>query len=252
MSFHYTKIFTFINFANIIPPYINLCIKTWKQHLPKNCQIIILTPDNIADYIDKQLLTESVLNPHNSHAPVFSDYIGCLVLYCNGGIFLDADTIITDSFKHNFNALKHYDTVFFRQHNKIIQGFIMSKRHSCLLEELILHYRFEYYLPEIRKNRNIPLNSIVKNSLLKNFLLIDNMFWSYKLEYMFSDDLSNTAKRYRDYYFGTKYSVESFLKNNNGIAALNNSVTPARYKKMSESEFLRQDILLSKIFRVLL
>ena len=250
MDFQYNKIFTFINFENIIPPYINLCIKTWELNLQKDYQIIVLTPENINRYIDKNFLTESVVNPINPYSSAYCDYISFLAIYCNGGIFLDADTIITDGFNPDFDMLNDYETVFFGRNNKIIPGFIMSKKNSKILEELILRYRIAHHLPFIKRKRDILINNSIKNSLLKDFLTIDNSHSAYKLELLLEDN--NKNNKYKDYYFTSKYSIENFLKNNKGIAALQNSATPAKYKKMSESEFLEQDILLSKIFKVLL
>lgn len=250
MDFQYNKIFTFINFENIIPPYINLCIKTWELNLQKDYQIIVLTPENIDRYIDKKFLTKSVVNPVNPYSPAYCDYISFLAIYCNGGIFLDADTIITDGFNPDFNILNDYETVFFGRNNKIIPGFIMSKKNSKILEEFILRYRIEYHLPSIKRKRNILINNQIKNSVLKNFLIIDNSHSAYKLELLLEDN--NKNNKYKDYYFTSKYSIENFLKNNKGIAALQNSITPKKYKNMSETDFLKQDILLSKIFKVLL
>lgn len=248
MDVHYNKIFTFINFEKCVPPYINLCIKTWKQHLQNDYQIIILTPENLHQYIDNRFLTDFLTNPAPPYSPALYDYISFLVVYCNGGIFLDADTIVTDGFKPDFSLLNNYDTIFFSCNNKIIPGFIMSKKYSKLIEEFILKHGFEHCLRF--KARSANINALIKNSLYKNFLLIDNKLCAYKLESLLCE--SFTGNKYKEYYFSTKYSIENFLKNNKGIVALQNSKTPVKYKKMSEAEFLKQDILLSKIFRVLL
>ena len=91
---------------------------------------------------------------------------------------------------------------------------------------------------------------MIKNIQQEEVLLTDNSICSYKMEAL--SEKITAHKQYLDYYFSPKYSVEHFIKNNKGICALNNSQTPEKYKKMSESEFLKQDILLSKIFKVLI
>ena len=250
MGANYNTIFTFLNFKDFIPPYINLCLKTWKNYLQNKYQIIILTPENINDYIDKNFYNEKILNQFDMHSSIFCDYLSFLVLYSNGGIFMDADTIITDNFNTDLNLLKNYETVFFSQNNKIIPGFVMSRKHSMLFQKIITGYEQIHDL-FLKKNKRITcINSIAKESLFNEVLLIDNMISAYQLETQQSDTASYAG--YKDYYFTSKYSVEDFLKRNKGITALKNSNTPVSYKKMSESEFLKQDILLSKIFKVLL
>lgn len=246
----YNKIFTFINFPNHTPAYINLCIKTWRQHLQNRYQLIILTPENINKYIDKKFLTEQVLNPADPYSAIFCDYISFIVLYCNGGIFLDADTIITDAFKPDFNILKQYETIFFSQNDQIIPGFIMAKKQSALLKQLILKYEDLISLPLKSNKRADIVNSVAKKILSENILLIDNKICAYKLEAFLMENCTNN--NYKKYYFSPEYSIENFLKNNKGIAALKNTITPAKYKKMSEADFLKQNILLSKIFKVLI
>ena len=57
---------------------------------------------------------------------------------------------------------------------------------------------------------------------------------------------------YKKYYFSDICSIEDFIKITKGITFLQTNNTPKIYNKMSEDEFLKQEILLSKIFRVLL
>jgi len=42
---------------------------------------------------------------------------------------------------------------------------------------------------------------------------------------------------------------KKIIDNNHGIILLHNSWTPNKYKKMSEEEFLKQDILLAHLLR---
>lgn len=250
MSTNVKYIFTFLNFKNFIPAYLKLCIETWIRNLDESYQIIILSPNNINQYIDKKLLTESVINPAKPFSPFFNDYISFLVLYCQGGFFLDADTILTDFAIKNFNLFNDYDFVLFTEKENVSPGFIMAQKHTPILEELILRYRIEnYFLPEKRK-RNYILNDVISNYKGNNMLLVDNQKSRYKMENLFFSP--DNILRYKNYYFSKDISIESFIKNRNGIHALHNSITPDVYKKMNQIEFLNQDILLSKIFKVLL
>lgn len=245
------KIFTFIDFEGEIPPYLLLCIETWKKQLQNSFEIIVLNRTNVTKYIESYLLTESVLNPFKTDSLMFYDYMALLVLYCNGGVFIDADTIITDSFEPDFSLLKNYGAVAFSEANTgVCSGFLMSERHSPVLAELIRRYRFENYLPR----RNIARNSIFQDVLYKIYkeqtFFYDAIDCGYLSEVKEFGSFSKSI--YRKYYFSTKIPIEKFLKNTSGITSLRNSLTPVYYQKMSAEKLLRKNILLSKIFRVLL
>lgn len=251
MQSELNKIFTFLDFENGVPPYLNLCIDTWRKNLKDDFEIIILNRENFKNYIDKYLLTESVTNPSKPFTHFFCDYVAALILYSNGGIFIDADTIITDSFDTDFKLCDKYDTAVYKDtKNNMCSGFLMAQKYSKILEELIRRYRFENYLPIRNQRRDFILDDVIKNantekvqfnnSRIKGFLLEEKEYGLFDEDY------------YRYIYFTNSYNIETFLKNTNGITALHNSLTPIKYKYMSEKEFLNQDILLSKIFRVLL
>lgn len=245
------KIFTFVDFKDVVPPYLILCIQTWRRSLCDKAEIIILNRNNVTDYIDCYLLTESVLNPFKPNNPMFYDYMALLVLYCNGGIYIDADTIMTDAFVPDFSLLNDYEAaVYYSPNTGVCCGFLMAERYSPLLEELIRRYRFENYLPY----RNIARNSIFQDVLYK----------SYKEQTFFYDAISSgylsEAKEfggfsenvYKRYYFSKDIPIENFLRNNRGIVSLHNSLTPEKIQTMTIKRLLRQNMLLSKIFRVLL
>ena len=74
-------------------------MKTWKKYLSDEYKIVILNSKNIEKFISKSLLPDISKLKQRYPFPRFCDYIAALVLYENGGIFLDADTIITEKFK---------------------------------------------------------------------------------------------------------------------------------------------------------
>ena len=67
---------------------------------------------------------------------------------------------------------------------------------------------------------------------------------------MKNSSLDNSQK-YVQFYF-SKRETKYVLNSNDGLIFLHNSWTPLKYKKMSENEFLKQDILLSKLLSELL
>ncbi|MDR1477253.1 MAG: capsular polysaccharide synthesis protein [Rickettsiales bacterium] len=85
-------IFTFWEPADAMPAYIRLCIETWRRHLPEY-EIVVLDYSNIYKYIPKDLY-DDVLWTDFSIAKQ-SDALTAALLERHGGIWLDADTVIT-------------------------------------------------------------------------------------------------------------------------------------------------------------
>lgn len=245
------KIFTFFDFLNGIPPYLNLCINTWKKYFGIDVEIVLLDRNNVKNYIDSYLLTESVTCPFKPENQMYYDYMALLVLYCNGGLFLDADTIITDNFELDFSLLNNHEAVAFSDINTgVCCGFLMAQKYSTLLGEMIRRYRFENYLPQRKIARNSIIQDVFNNCNNNKIFLYDAISSGYLTEAKCCGAFSKTI--YRDFYFSNKISVEKFLKHAGGIVALHHSLTPKKFQKMSEGIFLKQDIMLSKIFKILL
>ena len=67
-------------------------------------------------------------------------------------------------------------------------------------------------------------------------------------------DNVDKAKLYQDFYFTEKsdFDVNKILKNNKGLILLHNSWTPAEFKNLSETDFLKTNIPLAQLLRKLL
>lgn len=100
------RIFTFWEPQTFIPPYLQLCMETWKKFLP-DYEIIVLDYSNLDAWLDKDFYPE-VLYKHFS-LPIQADAIRCAILKKYGGIWMDVDTIITSS---DFNKLFKPQTEF--------------------------------------------------------------------------------------------------------------------------------------------
>ena len=61
----------------------------------------------------------------------------------------------------------------------------------------------------------------------------------------------NVSQKYQLFYFSKKKPLK-IINSVKGIILLHNSWTPLKYKTMTEQEFLREDILLSKLLKKLL
>ncbi len=249
------KIFTLLKYP--LTGYLDLCLQTWKKYTPDSYEIIFLTLENFYEYIDSSLL--NLLNLKNLRKPEFNNFsnlvcdcISTAVLYCNGGIFLDTDTIMTNKFRTSDILLKKYELIVYGNCAKrICPGFIMAQKNSGILEELLRQLSFYMYLPENDNyKRTDALTALIKESPNEKIIILDCENQGYYAEKAMYGIFNSYL--YKKYYFSDIGTVQDFLSVTKGISALHNSMTPDEYKKMTKEEFLNQNILLSKIFKTLL
>lgn len=180
------------------------------------------------------------------------EYIAAAVLYYNGGIFLDADIIMTDKYTPAEILLSSYNAVLYGySRNDICAGFLMSKKESFFLEELMRRLLFFMHLPEPGTyKRNFVLNNVLKDTVCDEVVVLDCEETGFRMEKAMYGVYDSYL--YNKYYFSNISSIEDFIKITKGITALSNSMTPKEYKDINEEEFLNKDIFLAKIFKVLL
>ena len=256
-------IFTFWEPHNNIPGYLQLCIKTWKKSLPEY-EIKILDYKSVKYYLGETLF-DSIICKKMS-LKIQSDAIRVIMLKKYGGIWMDTDTIITNgSF---IEKLKNYELVMIgdeKYKNQHI-GFIFSYANSTILtkwsDKIINNIK---YYNQLKSNSNKSsilnkwnylgngiINPIVRNITGKKFFRLDK----YKMNAFpelnfFLNSSMNVIDKYKLFYFQNG-EPELILKEVKGIIMLHNSWTPLNYKHMSKNEFLKQDILLSKLLRKIL
>ena len=88
----------------IMPPYIKACHYTMRAN--SGCNVIVVTPDNIFNYIED--LPKSffdLIPPHQA------DIFRINILYQYGGMYLDGDTVVMKSLLPLFNLLDKVDLV---------------------------------------------------------------------------------------------------------------------------------------------
>ena len=263
-------IFSFWESRYSLPGYIKLCIKTWKKFLANNYKIIILDYNNLSKYLDKKIINKILLK--HMALSFQADAIRVAILRKFGGIWMDCDTIITNS--ECMNMFNGSDLLMFgiskKKHPHI--GFIYSSNNSTILKywldgifKRIRIYKIKLLLKHIFPIKcfiksfeklltwdylgNGILNEIIKNTSEKDFKMIKR-----EDAYIFPELFffkGTESKSYKDFYF-TSGDPLPVLKKCKGVLILHNSWTPEIYKKMSEEEFLSQDIMLSRLFSILL
>ena len=99
---------------------------------------------------------------------------------------------------------------------------------------------------------NWIVDNILKNVSNKQFLRLNRSKMNALPENKFFEDSKlNSIQKYQKLYF-QKRDPQIILNNSKSIILLHNSWTPVEYKTMSEGDFLRQEILLSKLLAYIL
>lgn len=239
-----------------MPPYVNLCLKTWENNIPKDYKIEKINRKNLFKYIPEKFLPDSLYAKcrveKECSFPYFYDLVAAYVLWLHGGIFLDADTIMTDKFEPQEALLEATDLVVFSDGiNNVCPGFMAANKNSEVLEELIRRYKFAAFLPVNPKTpRNFIFNDTIADFSSNDVILLDCEDYGYLMEKSMYGIFNEYL--YKKYYFTDVCSTADFFENSKGLTALHNSMTPEKFKKTEEKEFLNLNILLSKIFKNIL
>ena len=248
--------------ATPMPGYLSLCLETLVRFNP-DISILLINYDNLPLLVGSEIDLKRFVR---LTLPVQSDILFVYFIYKWGGAFIDVDIIYTNKFDLFSNA--DPETLYMLgQHGHMahLAFFLAHKPKSFLLWHILQMQMFKLSL--IPQDRTVGLpwnfmgNSIVDplvqelaispNALNFSLLPDDTMF----LEERDKFDISKRVSAYRHFYFlqHASQSVEEMLTiPQYGIIYLHNSWTPRHFLQMSASEFIKQDIVLARIFRHLL
>ena len=259
-------IFTFWEPKDQIPGYLKLCMQTWKKFL-LDYQIVLLDYKLVEEMIGEPLFNSIICK--EMPLAVQADAIRVALLYLYGGIWIDTDVIILN--KKLFEKIQNYELVISREektkHNFI--AFIYAKKGSIIMYEWLIKIidNVRIYKNYFINNKYTKLNKKYKKksksiNYLGNYIIdpllrkkTDNKFLFLDIEKINvfperilppNGTLRYFIQSYLDFYFSNG-DIKSIIKNTKGLIFLHNSWTPKKYKNMSEKEFLKQDILLSKL-----
>ena len=270
------RIFTFWEPKEKIPAHISVCMETWKKFLPEY-EIVLRSYDNLGQYLDKETINK-ILTTKIS-LPKQADCIRVAILYQYGGIWLDADTIITG--RDFFDNLRGKDCIMLGTSKGAHVAFI----YAPVANNSFLHAWLEQIIKRVLTYKIFHLCSI-QRKILKNIFksgyrkmedwsyfgndIIDPMVKDYvrdltvvsrdkigafleRLSSENTDDI-NPIELYQNFYFSSKFNkkLEYLLSQNNGIVLLHNSWTPKEYQNSSRQEFLSSSIFLAELLRKIL
>jgi len=241
-----------------VPPYVQLCLQTWFEHIP-DLELVIINHENIrewvGDIIDMRRFRRLTL-------PIQSDVMSFLLLAKHGGIFMDADTIIT---RDIFEVIADFDPEKF-----IVFGYGGTlNTHMAIMMSLKPDNKFMTSAADValKRLRGIPVSDSF------------NLPWSYfgnDIIHLAGEDTANrecvsvidrteSGNILESHYFTDKSTIEQYLtfyfsqhdisleeaikKIKFGAISLHNSWTPDEYKKLSFEEVIDSNCMLSAILR---
>lgn len=260
------KIFTFWEPADKMPDYIKLCIESWKKFLP-DYEIIILNYSNLEQWIGKNFYSP-ILYEKFSIAQQ-TQAIRAAVLEKYGGIWFDADIIVTD--KNALNLLdKNSELVGFesiincfnaKPHSKIMKCWIKKIKLRLLKYKLFFKFLFIYF--PFTANEMLSWNYF--SIILRHYFRTKNrkIYYPIKLNdiqvypEIVWDKKENHSKYkqalpngYNWFYIKNDFT-DYALKHTSGLIILHNSWMPKEYKTLSAEEILKRKNTLAGIFNTI-
>lgn len=213
------------------PAYIELCMATWPF------EFVLLDYDNLYKYTDlpvKQIRQYPLQQ--------VADVVRVHVLRDNGGIWLDADTIVLGDLPKE-TILGYPDT----RHNTI--GFLQTEPGTEMFKE------WAAYQDDVIQRQEVARWSMFGNEFTDSYLVehpeiaIGEIENAWPEVYMI-DELIERMQKYKILYFEESYHLSDFRHTD--LLMLHNSWTPKWYKRLEHREVMQHDCTLSNILREVL
>lgn len=259
------RLFTFWEPKEKMPAYIRLCMQTWKKFLPE-CEVVLLDYSNLEEWLGKDVYDEILFRDFS--LPKQADAIRCALLKKYGGLWLDADTILTSPQVKDYLMIdselvmisKHLAFIKANNNSKIIVDwynqiqynlkFYKDVKYQNNAVQKILHPRRYRRVENWDYLGNYILHKMLKTKNKKKFFSIDRMEIN-ALPELNNKNNDNLVENYQNFYFENDYS-QDVIKNTKGIILLHNSWTPQQFLEMNEEEFLSRNNTLSNVLKTVL
>lgn len=227
----------FVYWEGKMPSYIKYCLSTFSR---SGVKIIFLNPDNVDKYIGDKLCSHwrNIIDIAQK-----TDCIRIPVIYENGGMWVDADTIFIKDCKHLFEFTDEFIGIKWRS-DRVLNGYFMAPVHNDFMYAALK--RINEILKDNPKKRydeggGVYLGEGIFTPLYKkgeNKIRIINRETFIPIEFPF-----NRSVWYED------LLIESFLKPETVCIALNHSQYPLAIVESNIDEFYKRKDLLGSIFR---
>lgn len=266
------KVFTFWEPKESVPGYVRLCMDTWARNLP-GYEVVVLDRESLRDYLTAEELAE-IDCPAESLAKQ-ADCIRCALLNKYGGIWLDADTVLTKPLDARFTSSEVTMVARREASGPVIYGAYI---HAARPGTRLVSEWYRQLLPRISRSRTLRGGwmrrlldrrgwkqvrgwSYFENDILDPLVahvdpadcaLVDkDEVGAFPEESLYGrEDVDGPHSAYVNYWFSPGPADKAFA-DCAGIIMLHNSWTPERFRAMSEQEFLATNTRLADVLRVL-
>ena len=266
-------IFSFWEPKEKMPAYLKLCINTWR-HFLTDYEIVILDYDSISLWLSESDIERFTCK--SVSLPIQADIYRALLLQKYGGIWFDADTIIgSESVRDTIRNIQGEVAFLGKpESTEVHAAFLFAeKAHAYIIDKWVCELKKRVFFLRMRAF------NIVGKIIHKMLILIGaapRCGWNYAFNGIMDFLIPKVNKRnvvhildkdkygcfpereltypdpkkqYMDFWFssGDIDNIDNIARG--GIILLHNSWTPDKYRNMSESEFLSQDIRLAHFLR---
>ena len=226
-----TKIFTF--WEGPMPPYIELCMKTWKF------PYVVLNYENLHHYTDFEvtpLLKKFIL-------PRVANCVRAHVLRDQGGYWLDTDTIMITDRLPTTTLIGYPET-----RGNTIGYLYAATPHMDFFEEWSKFQDIKLSNPNLTETRWSFLSNDFTDVYTKEHpeITIASVHNCWPGTYMIDGDI-NRSEKYLQFYFKNSYHLSDL--NQTDMLMLHNSWTPNWYKRLSIEEIMIDGCTLSNILK---
>lgn len=255
-----------------MPGYVQLCRETWRRCLP-GFEVVVLDFKSLGGYLSAAEI-EEVSCPHESLAKQ-ADCIRCALLRKHGGIWLDADTVLTKPLDERFCSA---DVTMVARHFESGQMIYGAYIYAARPETKMISEWHRQLLPRIEKSRQMNASRLrrwldrrtwkavrrwgyFENDILDpltaqltapDYAGIDkDEVGVFPEEALLADGSAQSPfDAYVRYWFSAG-EADAVLKDCAGLIMLHNSWTPETFRKMSARDFLGTNTRLAKLLRAL-
>jgi hypothetical protein len=229
------------------PKYLDLCEDTWRRHCGDDFEIIRLSPENVLEY------APHVINEWR-RIPLLSqkaDYLRAAVLYQQGGIWLDNDTIVLRNLKEMTDRLEASGSDFIgcgRTGNRPSSGVFGAKRGSILVGNWLRS--METLLKSRSESLKFGWSELVYGTLWP--LTRTYAYHQYDFRICIPVHPSRFQVFFADVTLEQVSRQDCDIRADTLAVSLYNAMFPGWFKKLSREQVFEGRMLISRLFRVAL
>jgi predicted O-methyltransferase YrrM len=242
--------------TNPMPDHLKLCLESIRHHNDLDFTIVLITPDNIDEYLPERHPAYSYLSYVHR-----SDYLRAEILHRWGGLYLDTDTICFRSLQPWYQKIMKYDVVSY-DGSPWREVFGMSvfgptRRDSVLTQA---------WVTKLRKRLDKRLAALIKFRQTHPDPTQDCLQWTEILRSIVLPVAQKLRRKRQLSFYPISSDYFRAIYNDSGIEALrrsaplsipeetyvlilNSFMFPERFKHLTEEEILASDVGVAHLLR---